>query len=705
MKKQFLLIAFLLIGVLQGTAQLKIVSVNGWGAWQYGSIDSALVTVEPKGLYAEVGVYLDFSTRGTSYYDPIDSLEVQMNFELPKDVEVTDLWLWFNDSIIVADIYDKWTATQVYEDIVDRRTDPALLQRQPGYYNSNYRYDLRVFPLLTTMPRKIKMTFQVPIESLTDLTSSIDLPGNILSHSYMTLLSYKVQYIPGQNLDSPTIEGSNIFVPMQDSFGNTFYEADLTSGSFPFNVELDLVNNNTAQFFAGQYAAPAGQTDIFHLEISPKEIFQISNPKKVLFLIDFDESNTNSLTDSELYDELEDYVMDHFGLIDSINIMISGFITNDVGGDWVSGNSSDLNQLFSQFDSGDFNNNSNLQPLLIDGISFIQDHGNEGEIILISNDDSNGDLNSGNNLITNIIDLMGGNEIPINVIDLYDSYYPYYWIGGQYFRGNDYLYMTLTSQLNSQRLSIRDYSFEALFGTMHDYIGDYFTNLTVNSSSTGGFVYGEYNLSDNDGFLNADENIRLVGKMTGSFPMSINLIGELSDGTLHSNSLLINSADVHSLDSLAESVWVGQYLNELSTYTQTNNVTSQIINTSIEKRVLSDYTAFLALEPGVGPFEDDTPNPVNVAEFETNKLLDVKAYPNPANNIVTIEFEVDEASNIRLEIMDLSGRVVQYLEEESLFEGKHKKEISVKELPQGIYVLNIMKDGVVSGTVKLIVSH
>ena len=65
-----------------------------------GQIDSAAITIRPKGIYAEVGYYLTYSSKSTSFTNRKDTLEVQHYFNLPKDVQVSDSWLWFQDFII-----------------------------------------------------------------------------------------------------------------------------------------------------------------------------------------------------------------------------------------------------------------------------------------------------------------------------------------------------------------------------------------------------------------------------------------------------------------------------------------------------------------------------------------------------------------------------------------------------------------------------
>src|SRR4030067_84503 len=110
---------------------------RGWKGGQ-GTIEEAVISVRPKGLYMECGLYLTFSARGLNMTNQ-DTLEVEFYFDLPKEAIVHDSWLWIGDEIIRAAIMDKWTAASIYEDIVKRRRDPSIL-----YKRGNGQYELRI---------------------------------------------------------------------------------------------------------------------------------------------------------------------------------------------------------------------------------------------------------------------------------------------------------------------------------------------------------------------------------------------------------------------------------------------------------------------------------------------------------------------------------------------------------------------------------
>lgn len=94
--------------------------------------------------------------------------------------------------------------------------------------------------------------------------------------------------------------------------------------------------------------------------------------------------------------------------------------------------------------------------------------------------------------------------------------------------------------------------------------------------------------------------------------------------------------------------------------------TAKILDISITERVLSDFTAFLALEP------NDTikfmPNPFDESGLFTGvkkddmtykDSLDINAYPNPFNGQTSIIVNLKEASHITLAIYNILGQMVK----------------------------------------------
>ncbi|MEM7161928.1 MAG: T9SS type A sorting domain-containing protein [Bacteroidota bacterium] len=83
-------------------------------------------------------------------------------------------------------------------------------------------------------------------------------------------------------------------------------------------------------------------------------------------------------------------------------------------------------------------------------------------------------------------------------------------------------------------------------------------------------------------------------------------------------------------------------------------------------------------------------------------LTFVNVYPNPANDNVTIAFNLDSESQVSFEMYNLIGEKV-YVSTQQNFVGNNNVNIDVSSLSVGIYTLNMVVDGQVS-TTKLTVS-
>jgi Vault protein inter-alpha-trypsin domain len=160
--------------------------------WRYGqgTIEKAVLSVRPVGMYMEYGLYLTFSARGLGYTHS-DTMEVQFQFELPPGSIMYDSWLWIGDTIIRGEIMDKWTAESIYEEIVNRRRDPSIL-----YKRSDTQYELRIFPMLGDESRKVKLTYLVPAQWNAKNVMSL-LPTNLLRTSKNTVTGLSVLSWPG----------------------------------------------------------------------------------------------------------------------------------------------------------------------------------------------------------------------------------------------------------------------------------------------------------------------------------------------------------------------------------------------------------------------------------------------------------------------------------------------------------------------------
>ena len=87
---------------------------------------------------------------------------------------------------------------------------------------------------------------------------------------------------------------------------------------------------------------------------------------------------------------------------------------------------------------------------------------------------------------------------------------------------------------------------------------------------------------------------------------------------------------------------------------------------------------------------------------ETDKFHDVIMYPNPAHEIVTLQFESDSEGAGALYMYDVAGREV-HSENLKILAGKNSMDFSIENLPRGIYLVVIKGADLAAARINLVV--
>jgi hypothetical protein len=111
-------------------------------------------------------------------------------------------------------------------------------------------------------------------------------------------------------------------------------------------------------------------------------------------------------------------------------------------------------------------------------------------------------------------------------------------------------------------------------------------------------------------------------------------------------------------------------------------------NSSISEDIDVNYTnwttfAFEVTTAGTGGFTGV--EEVNAVEFAT-------VYPNPTSDLATVEFNIVEASNVSIQVMNTLGQVV-YVNNMGEITGTQKVQINTADFEAGMYLINITVDG------------
>ncbi|HYX09810.1 MAG TPA: T9SS type A sorting domain-containing protein [Bacteroidales bacterium] len=91
--------------------------------------------------------------------------------------------------------------------------------------------------------------------------------------------------------------------------------------------------------------------------------------------------------------------------------------------------------------------------------------------------------------------------------------------------------------------------------------------------------------------------------------------------------------------------------------------------------------------------------PTSVDNILTGPVNDINIYPNPASDFLTIDFAVAGKQNTYYYILyNLSGQIIRSGQQD-------KKRISVSDIPEGLYLLKVVKPNQKSFTKKILIAH
>ncbi len=86
----------------------------------------------------------------------------------------------------------------------------------------------------------------------------------------------------------------------------------------------------------------------------------------------------------------------------------------------------------------------------------------------------------------------------------------------------------------------------------------------------------------------------------------------------------------------------------------------------------------------------------------------ISVYPNPANDILNVEFSLESRAEFSFQLSDVTGRIVKMIPERSFLKGEGKIQISSSDLANGLYNLKVKidyKDGPVEYLRKVIIDR
>ncbi|MCB9501208.1 MAG: T9SS type A sorting domain-containing protein, partial [Deferribacteres bacterium] len=354
------------------------------------------------------------------------------------------------------------------------------------------------------------------------------------------------------------------------------------------------------------------------------------------------------------------------------NVLLSNLSDNRISEHWISGDSLAIEIAFGWFNEHSATQYSNLPSLLANGVKFIQENGNWGEILLFTNSDQFGTSAEANQLIEDVVFLMNP-RIPIHVIEYQTTNLSYTRIGSRYYYGNEYFNINLaritggnyvknftTNAWQREPLtSILPEAFQLLSTSMHSF--------DLHTSMGNGFTFSRQNVGTVNDIIFLNDPIIQVGQYSGSFPMNIEISGTINSEVLR-QSISVPESDFYASDEFVRTMWAGNYIQSLEQLPETNDIINEIIEYSVNERVISKFTAFLCLEPSRGGevcydcMDESSLLPVQeIADMEVDSLR-IQVFPNPSSSVARIKIQSLsplKKAHFLCKIHDIRGREIK----------------------------------------------
>lgn len=78
-----------------------------------------------------------------------------------------------------------------------------------------------------------------------------------------------------------------------------------------------------------------------------------------------------------------------------------------------------------------------------------------------------------------------------------------------------------------------------------------------------------------------------------------------------------------------------------------------------------------------------------------SSISGVKLFPNPTQSEVKVEFVLKAGGNLKIDVIDITGKVVNNLSNEKVPAGNYSKLFNVQAIPEGNYIIKIATDDVI----------
>jgi len=666
MKKLYILLIFVCV-IFTSTYAYNSLRVLDPGSWMStsGKIENAKITITPEGLFFKCDLELTITTSQPEYFTEEDLLEIEYFFDLPHKSMIIESFLWVGDSLVRAELRDVWSANAIYESIVSRRRDPSVL-----YKRGDNSYELRVYPMKRNESRTVIISFLIPAQWNNNQIIAC-IPVQILNQSPNGPDNFCIIVNSQDATNEPEIIESGYSDFTFGNFnGNTCWFNCEAYVKNTINLSVALNSPIDNGIYLSTY--PVNENEgIYELALLPSTLLEGHVSSKVLVVIDYDVERT-TFSKNNLIGLVYNAISSCLIPVDSFNLIYSKLNPSVISDDWIPADSISIVNTFKDIDANDMTNYSLLPTTLAAAIKYV-DENQGGEILLITSSNEEGSYKTANLLIEDLLAIPDKKPV-IHTVNISNFNTIYFYQSGYNYYGDEYFLSVLSRKTGGNYLSIKEQNSKDITSLLNNAFGmleGTITNADLYSDCENGFCYSKYFLNDIHKGIYINNPVLQIGKYIGDSPFSFTLSGMI-DGIPFSEIKTVYGPDISMSEESLATLWAGLKIDNLEDGNHSNDNINEIISESLDNHVLSLYTAFLALEPGMNPDEIEVDPeeseiidewdmffPVKIEEIEENLNLTVN--PNPFRDYLEINLnDITNRENIiDMYIVNVMGQTIK----------------------------------------------
>jgi len=669
---------------------LKVLNPNV-GNWTKtaGRFESVVITLTPTGTHTNVDMLMEISAQGTTLANSSDSLEAEYKFSLPEGAVLHDAKLWMNNIPVKAQVYERNKAKMIYEALVSRRIDPLII-----YQNDDYSFEARIYPVINPAKRMLSISYLVP-NTITSKGMEVPLDLRMFRSDLNGYIPNLIVRVANSTMYGMPSFLNNPTVTLNGNYSEIAFPA--TSENLYKQYAVYFYQSPPSQFLMTQ--ASGANEGFYQMMLMPTQ--STVHGADYVFAVDYRSAtyiNYPTLL-SMLHNKLK------FNLSDSdrfnVVYMHNGTV-HKLSPNWIAGDALSIDNAFATLPANVNSSTSSFFQVLLESVNFINSHGADARILMLSNAGStNSNAGFMNQLISTTLQAMT-NTYQVSVFDFNNSFPYALWNGSEYFYNNGYFFYNLSAITGGTYLSLlnngsTNYYYNATSSFVDRFMRAFrcikkqhsYDAVSVTGNSA---FHSDYRLKDvillpmGEAYMEVGRYINTPQTMQSMYYYGIDSNNYIDAFTL---------SPVVATDTFTKKIWGSRFIEDLIRNNSGNLYTNNIIQSSISYDVLCEYTALLALEPDTaGTVSNEVP--LGISSAAAADKLDISVYPNPfeGNQRITCHVSSDlYGKDWTVKIFNTTGQLLIQLQGKTGFDESLDIDWNGAQLPQGIYLLRLEVGG------------